>query len=99
MATLRVEAKYQKNGELGEAVAEVPFENGRHQLPEVYPFAKNQYVGPDAGYSLNWIHINVEEKRLTFGFQWMVNLDENGTGRWRDELTNGDFIELAFSVN
>ena len=48
MATLRIEAKYKKNGELGEALAEVPFETGKHKLPEVYPFTKNQYVGPDA---------------------------------------------------
>ena len=98
MATLRIEAKYKKSGELGEALAEVPFETGRHELPEIYPFTKNQYVGPDAGYTLSSINIEAEEKRLTFGYVWIVNLDENGKGRWREELTNGDFIEFAFSV-
>lgn len=98
MATLRIQAKYKKNGELGEALAEVPFETGKHKLPEVYPFTKNQYVGPDAGYDLSSINIEAEEKRLTFGYVWIVNLDENGKGRWREELTNGDFIEFVFSV-
>ncbi|MBO4541469.1 MAG: hypothetical protein J5736_05795 [Bacilli bacterium] len=98
MASLRIEAKYKKNGELGEAVAEVPFETGRHELPKVYPFTKNQYLGPDAGYSLGWIHVDAEEKRLTFGFGEIVNLDENGRGHWREENRIGDFVEFDFSL-
>ena len=96
--TLIIEARYSNNGETGETRAEVPFETGTHELPKVYPFTKNAYVGPDSGYNLGWIHIDAEARRLTFGYSDIVNLDEEGKGSWKEGNRTGDFIEYQFSI-
>ena len=96
--TLIIDARYRYRGENGEAKAQVPFENGRYDLPQVYPFTKNAYVGPDSGYSLGWIYVDATERRLTFGNVDIVNLDEEGKGYWKQENNSGDFIEYQFSL-
>ena len=96
--TLVIKASYKNGGETGETIAEVPFVTGRYDLPKVYPFTKNAYVGPDSGYDLGWISVNAEERRLCFGYVDMVNLDEQGKGWWKSESWTGDFIQYEFSL-
>ena len=80
---LTIEAKFHKDGKEETASVEIPFEDGTHTLPEVYPFSRRiNYVGPDAGYSLNWIGIDAGRRRITFGYNWIVDLDENGTAAY-----------------
>ena len=98
MAALRINARFVKDGKQGEVVAEVPFENGKYELPEVYPFTKNVYLGPDCGYSLGWIAIQKEEKRLHFGCAETIVLDEEGKGHFVLESKIGENIELEFAL-
>lgn len=95
---LIIEASYHFKGKDGNAQAEVPFLTGKYDLPEEYPFTKNAYVGPDAGYSLDWIHVDAEQRRLEFGYHEIVHLDEQGKGSWRQESKTGDFIEFRFCL-
>ena len=82
----------------GVAEATVPFENGIHKLPKIFPFNKtNNYVGPDAGYSLDWVSIDTEKRTVTFGYQWTLSLDEEGKAQY--ELGKGDYaILFLFSL-
>ena len=98
MAALRIIARFVKDGKQGEVVAEVPFENGKYELPEVYPFTKNVYLGPDSGYSLGWIAIQKEEMRLHFGYAETIVLDEEGKGHFLLESKTGENIELEFTL-
>ena len=92
---LLIEAQYEKDGQKGTARAEVPFETGRHELPDVYPFDQHvNYVGPDAGYSLGHVDVNAKERRITFGYVWIVNLDEEGKGQYLLEKATGNILFL-----
>ena len=95
---LHLEAHYKNAEEEGTAVADIPYEDGQHILPKVYPFTKNVYLGPDYGYSLHWISVDVGRKILRFGYDVFLYLDENGKAEWREEFKSGEVLEYRFTL-
>ena len=98
MATLRIEAHWKKDGKEGKTVATVPFEDGKHNLPKEFPFDSNVYLGPDYGYSLDWIAIEKEKMVLNFAYADTVKLDKDGKGYWKSNSKRLEGLEIFFSI-
>lgn len=85
MGKLFIEIVLNENGKMIQGKAEVPFEAGRHSLPNADPFNRNNYVGPDAGYTLNWLSIGEDKETIRFGYDFSVKLGKDGKGEWHNE--------------
>ena len=91
MAKLIIDAHYAVGKETGDVSASVPFSDGTHHLPDVFPFNKNVYVGPDYGYALNWVSIDVKSRTIKLAFDETVQLDEQGHGKWENRSVQFEF--------
>lgn len=91
---LHVRAIFLQDKKMQEACFDLPYENGEHRFPKEAPFDRAFYLGPDYGYSLDVIKIDVEKRSLNLGYDETVVLDEGGHAHWR-----GRGVELDFDLN
>lgn len=95
---LIIVVSFERDGAKGEERVAVPFETGRHALPKRYPFDKNVYLGPDYGYSLGYIDINVEKGELTLGYAQTIKLEGEGKAKHHHVIRPGETLEYDFSL-
>ena len=90
MRTLVIEALFDNKSEK----VEVPYILGsRVDLPNIYPFNKNIYLGPDDGFSLNDMYIK-ENGDLDY-CQTIIKLENNPT---RFSPFKHDLIVFIFTL-
>lgn len=92
---LLVRVTYLDNGG-GTKEYRIPFETGRHNFPNEYPFTKNVYIGPDAGFSLGYLSIDAEKRQITLAYADLVKLDKEGKGRFVLNLKPSETITFDF---
>ena len=98
MATLHLRVDYADRGKKGAVETDIPYEDGQHLLPKEHPFDLNIYLGPDYGFSLNWVSIETRQRQIRFGYDIFLTLNEQGKAFRMFRLPSGEELVYQFEL-